>query len=229
MKKQNPLRLSLYCFVLTLFIFDALHAQVLESNKVMSKGQQSSLTIEIPGVSADYTESVYKEFIKDFKGKTKKDKKSNEWFSDDSKVASIANGAPVDIYSKIESVGNKSVVNMWIDLGTGYINSGTYPREYEEAGKLLAKFAQSVHVKQAEDELALVEKDMKKLDGEMKKLKKDNEDYHKEIEKCNEKIKEAEKNIVKNEEDQKNKQVNIGNQSDKVESAKTKVNNLKKN
>lgn len=225
---MNSLPLSLYYSVLALLWVFTSDAQIMESTKVMSKGQQSSLTIDIPDVSAEYTESVYKDFIKDFKGKTKKDKKSNEWFSDDSKVASIANGAPVDIYSKIESVGNKAVVNMWVDLGTGYINSSTYPREYEEAGKLLAKFAQLVRVRQAEDELALVEKDMKKLDADLKKLKKDNEDYHKEIERCNEKIKEAEKSIVKNEEDQKNKQVNIGTQSEKVESAKTKVNNLKK-
>lgn len=212
-----------------LFISGAAASQVMEASRVMSKGQQSSLTLEIPDVSADYAEEVYKDFIKDFKGKTKKDKKSNEWFSDDSKVASIANGAPIDIYAKIEPSGNKAVVNMWVDLGTGYINSGTYPTEYSEAGKLLEKFAETVKIRQAEDELDLVEKDMKKLDGDMKKLKKDNEDYHKEIEKSNQKIKDAENSILKNEEDQKNKQAAIEAQAEKVEAAKIKVNNLKKN
>ena len=215
-----------FCLVLFGFVSSA---QVMEDSKVMSKGQQTSLSIEIPEVSADYVDDVFKDFIMDFKGKTKKDKKLNEWFSDNAKVPTIANGAPIDIYSKIESVGSKSVVNMWIDLGTGYISSGTYPAEYQEAGKLLAKFATTVKVRQAEDELALVEKDLKKLDGDMKKLKKDNEDYHKEIERCNEKIKEAEKNIEKNEEEQKGKQMALENQASKVEDAKTKVENIKKN
>lgn len=202
--------------------------QVMESQKVMSKGQNNSLSIEIYDVPSDFVDDVYKDFIKEYKGKTKKDKKGKEWMSDDAKVTTIANGAPIDIYSKIESAGNKTVVNMWIDLGAGYINSGTYPREYTEAQKLLEKFAQSVRVRKAEDELALVEKDLKKLDSDMKKLIKDNEDYHKEIERCNEKIKEAEKAIIKNEEDQKNKQSSLQQQSYKVEEAKSKVNNLKR-
>ncbi|HNT22038.1 MAG TPA: hypothetical protein PKL70_16495, partial [Saprospiraceae bacterium] len=194
-------------------------AQVMESSKVMSKGQQTSLNLTIPDVSAEYVDDVYKEFIKTYKGKTKKDKKSNEWYSDDAQVASIANGAPIDIYARIESAGNQATVTLWIDLGTAYISSGTYPREYEEAGKLLEKFGQQVKISQAEDELAAVERDMKKLDADMKKLKKDNEDYHKEIERANEKIKEAEKNILKNEEDQKSKQTAIEDQAGKVEAA----------
>jgi len=220
---------SIYLLGFALLITHAGYTQVMEASKVMSKGQQSSLSLEIPEVSADYADEVYKDFIKDFKGKTKKDKKNNEWFSDDSRVPSIANGAPIDIYAQLESAGNKAVINMWVDLGTGYINSSTYPREYAEAGKLLEKFAAEVKIKQAEDELDMVEKDMKKLDGDMKKLKKDNEDYHKEIEKCKEKIKEAENGISKNEEDQKSKQVAIEGQTEKVEAAKIKVNNLKKN
>jgi hypothetical protein len=202
-------------------------AQVMESAKIMSKGQNTSLSIEIPDVAADFTEDVYKDFIKDWKGKNKKDKKANEWFSDDAKIASIANGAPIDIYSKIESAGNKSVINMWVNLGTGYVSSSTYPREYEESQKLLEKFALTVRIRKAEAELALVEKDYKKLDGDLKKLKKDNEDYHKEIDRCNEKIKEAEQNIIKNEEDQKNKEIAIESQGQKVEEAKTKLNRIK--
>ncbi len=212
---------------MVLILAGSAKAQVMETSKVMSKGQQTSLTLTIPDVSADYADEVYKEFIKAYKGKTKKDKKSNEWYSDDAQVASIANGAPIDIYTRIESAGNQATVNMWIDLGTAYISAGTYPREYEEAGKLLEKFGQQVKVSQAEDELAAVEKDLKKLDADMKKLKKDNEDYHKEIERANEKIKEAEKNILKNEEDQKSTQSAIEAQADKVGAAKEKVNKLK--
>ncbi|MEP7266264.1 MAG: hypothetical protein ABI844_01465 [Saprospiraceae bacterium] len=222
MKLTNTLIIA---FFLTMQISNA---QVMESQKVMSKGQNMSLSIEIPDVSADFTDDVFKDFIKDFKGKTKKDKKANEWFSDNAKVASIANGAPIDIYSKIESNGNKSVVNLWIDLGAGYVSSSTYPREYEEAQKLLEKFAQTVQVRKAEDELSIVEKDAKKLDGDMKKLLKDNDDYHKDIEKCNQKIKEAEQNIVKNEDDQRSKKAAIDSQSSKVEDARTKLNNVKK-
>jgi len=217
--------------LLSLIMVFALSAnsQVMEASKVMSKGQQSTLTLEIPDVSSDYAEEVYKDFIKDFKGKTKKDKKTNEWFSDDAKVGSIANGAPIDIYAKLESSGSKAIINMWVDLGSGYINSNTYPTEFTEAGKLLEKFSEMVKIRQAEDELALVEKDLKKLDADMKKLKKDNEDYHKEIEKSNQRIKDAENSILKNEEDQKNQQSAIEAQAGKVEEAKIKVNNLKKN
>ncbi len=225
--KQIGIRIFFFMFS-CICLFYSGYSQVMESQKVMSKGQNNSLSIEIYDIPAEYVDDVYKDFIKEYKGKIKKDKKGKEWMSDDAKVASIANGAPIDIYSKIESAGNKAVVNMWIDLGAGYISSGTYPREYTEAQKLLEKFAQSVRVRKAEDELAMVEKDMKKLDSDMKKLIKDNEDYHKEIERCNEKIKEAEKAIIKNEEDQKNKQSSLQQQAYKVEDAKSKVNNLKR-
>lgn len=226
MKNLNKIFIIIFLCVAFLRINSI--AQVMEAKNVMSKGEQSSLTIEIPGVSSEYTDDVYRDFTKDFKAKTKKDKKVNEWYSDDAKVASIANGAPIDIYTKIESAGNSSKVSMWVDLGTGYVNSNTYPREYEESGKLLAKFAQAVKVSQAEDDLESVEKEYKKTDGDLKKLKKDNDDYHKEIEKCKEKIKEAENDIVKNEEDQKNKKSLLDQQSMKVEDAKTKLNNIKK-
>lgn len=204
-------------------------AQVMEEKRVMSKGEQSSLTIEIPGVEASYTDDVYKDFIKDFKGKTKKDKKANEWSSEGAKVASIANGAPIGIYSKIEGSGNKSVVNMWIDLGTGYVNSSTYPAEYQEAQKLLNKFAQTVKVQQAQDELAALDKEMKKMDSDMKKLKRDNDDYHKEIEKCNQKIKDAQNSILKNEDDQKNKKMAIDQQAVKLDAAKDKLSKIQSN
>lgn len=220
---------TLILFFLIAIMTSYTRAQVMEASKVMSKGQQTSLTLEIPEVSADFAEEVYKDFIKDFKGKSKKDRKTNEWFSDDAKVATIANGAPIDIYATLESSGSKAVINMWVDLGSGYISSSTYPTEYMEAGKLLERFAETVKIRQAEDELDLVEKDLKKLDGDMKKLKKDNEDYHKEIEKANQKIKDSENAILKNEEDQKSKQSAIEAQAQKVEEAKIKVNNLKKN
>lgn len=220
---------SIFLPGILLFLACSGSSQIMEASKVMSKGQQSALSLEIPEVSADYAEEVYKDFIKEFKGKTKKDRKTNEWFSDDSRVPGIANGAPVDIYAQLESSGSKTVINMWVDLGSGYINSSTYPREYAEAGKLLEQFSHMVKIRQAEDELDMVEKDMKKLDGDLKKLKKDNEDYHKEIEKSNQKIKDAENAILKNEEDQKSKQAAIETQAQKVEEAKVKVNNLKKN
>lgn len=228
-KQMNRSNIKIICFAAIWVITYSLStSQVMEAQKTMSKGQNSSISIDIYDIAPSYTDDVYKDFIKEFKGKIKKDKKSNEWFSDDAKVAGIANGAPIDIYSKIEGSGNRSTVTMWVDLGAGYINSSTYPREYAEAQRLLEKFAQSVRVAKAEDELGLVEKDMKKLDSDMKKLKKDKEDYQQEIEKCKAKIKEAEAGIIKNEEDQRNKQISIEQQSIKVEDAKTKVNNLKR-
>ena len=226
MKKINTFYvLTLLC----LLTVTCSYAQVMEAKKIMSKGEQSSISLDLQGVSAEYADDVYKDFIKEYKGKIKKDKKANEWFSDDAKIASIANGAPIDIYSKIESSGNSAKINMWVDLGTGYINSSTYPKEYEEGQKLLNKFAQTVKVRQAEDDLAALEKEMKKLDGDMKKLKNNNDDYHKDIEKCNQKIKEAQDNIVKNEADQKNKKTMMDEQTTKIDYAKTKLDNIKRN
>lgn len=203
-------------------------AQVMESSKTMSKGAQSSISIEIPDVNPELTEDVFKDYFKNYRGKTKKDKKLNEWFSDDAKVPAIANGAPIDIYSKIEGAGSKTMVTMWVDLGQGFISSGTYPGEYAAATKLLTDFGKQVRISSAENDLAAMDKDAKKLDNDLKRLKRDNDDLHKEIDKCNDKIKQAQNDIVKNEDDQKAKQKAIVDQSSKMDQAKAKLADLKK-
>lgn len=201
-------------------------AQIEESEKTMSQGVYNSLTIELIQAKEKVVEKTWKKFVKDFKGKTKKDKKMDEWFTDDGKIVAIGGGNTVDVYSRISEAGDNVFMTVWFDLGGEYLNSASHPSKYTEGEKMLMKFAIEVAKEMTLIELDEQETVLKKMHKNLKKLENMKERYENEIVKAKEAIATAENNIELNIKEQENAQDQIKMQGEVIDEIKKKLNDL---
>ena len=210
-----------------LFFIGHTMAQVSESDKTMSQGSNNALQITIPSTDVKYVEKVWKDYSKDFDGKTKKDRKSDEWFTDDGELIAIGGANTVDVYAKAAASGDDVNFTAWFDLGGAYLSSGTHPDQYREAEKLLMRFALEVAIQKTQDKLDEEEKTFKKLEGTLRSLERDNDRYHKEIEDAKARIARAESDIQTNIKDQEKAKKEIEVQREVIEKVRTKLSELK--
>ncbi|MEL6941410.1 MAG: hypothetical protein AAFO82_01975 [Bacteroidota bacterium] len=193
-----------------------------EGMQLMSAGSNNALTMAIPGANKKKVEHVWKDFSKDFRSRTKKDRKSGLYFSDDATLRSISSNN-IDIYARFDEGGSGTVATVWFDLGGAYLASETHENAYEEAEELMSRFANAVGKSMAEDNVHDQEKILKGINKELDKLAKDKEHYEKKIEEAKALIAEMEANIKQNEKDQENKKIEIQKQEEVVDKAKDKV------
>ena len=120
-------------------------AVVKEGNNSMSLGSYNSLSVDLPGTETKEVEKAWDKFLDDYKGKTKKDKKTGEIFTDNAVIKPWGNNT-VDIYAKVTpsssgkgALGNK--LDVWFDLGGAYLGSSSHQDKYKYAEKMLQDFA----------------------------------------------------------------------------------------
>lgn len=193
-----------------------------EQLETMSMGTHNALRMAIQGADEKKVEQVWKQFSKDFKTRTQKDRKSGLYVSDDAKISSLSSNT-VDVYAQFERGGNGVLATMWFDLGGAYLSSETHNEAYDQGEQLMRDFANAVRKSMAEDNVKEQEKGLKVLNKDLEKLEKENDQYEKKIEEAKELIKEMEANIQQNGKDQTAKQQEIEAQEKVVEKAKTKV------
>ena len=104
---------------------------VREGDKLMSQGSKNALTLDMPKTTAKLAEKLWKDYAKQFKGDTKKDKKSEEWFTDNAMIASIGGANTIDMYAKFAESGDVTTMSLWVDLGGAYVGS----KDFKEIGR----------------------------------------------------------------------------------------------
>ncbi|MEM9549369.1 MAG: hypothetical protein AAGA77_25580 [Bacteroidota bacterium] len=199
-----------------------------ETEKSMSLGKQTAFEIDIDGADEDITQDVWKNFIKDY-GKGKRNKKAREYYSIGARVPLISGTNDVDIYIRFDERVNMTTATLWVDLGGGFANSNSYPKEAQGAQEFLTDFYLAVKKKAIEKEMKEQEKVLGKMEKEMRKLEKKNTGYHNDIEKAKEKIEQAEKNIEQNLQDQEDQRITIEQQKKVIEEIIQRLNNLGRN
>ena len=172
------------------------HAQIMESTKVMSQGDNNALTVKLPDTEVKVVEKEWESFIKGYKGKLRKIKKSSEIFADDAKLENISSNT-VDVYALVSERGEDTELAVWFDLGGAYLNSETHPEQYNHAKVMLNEFLGKVSKTYIANLLNEEEKKMKDLEGVLKDIEKSSANSVKDIEKYEEKIQEAKANIEK--------------------------------
>jgi DNA repair exonuclease SbcCD ATPase subunit len=204
----------------------AVHAQI-DVDPVtqnMSLGAQPAMQVVFSNVKAKLVENTWTDFVKDNYGsKSKWNRKAEEWMSDDARVPTLGLGNPVDLYAAIKESKDDVEFTLWVDLGGTFLSREGYRDQYDEAEKLLDRFATEIAKAQTREALAQEEKQLEKLESELKKLVNANERYHKEIEKAKEAIKKAESDIEQNDKDQKLAQQKIEDQKKAVDSVRKKL------
>lgn len=209
-----------------IFSIAATFAQVEEGAASMSKGSENAFSLELRSTNQKDVEKAWEKYIKGFKGKVKKDKKSGEIFSDDSRINDMSTNT-VDIYATVAPSGENTTLTVWFDLGGAFLNSSMHSDKVSIAKKMLNDFSMSVSTAQVEEQLKEQEKVLKGMEKDQKGLEKDKSNLENDIKKFEQKIAEAKEAITKNLEEQKNKKVEIESQKKVVSEIKTTLKKMK--
>lgn len=197
-------------------------AQNVESlEKTMSLGKQVCVYVEIEGGEKDRIKDLWEDYMKDY-GKTKRNKKAKEYYSEEARIPMISSSKNVSLYAKFEEGRNVASAYMWAMVDG----------EFVDDSQGLQNFAQDYYIIARKDvinkEIKEQEKLLKKLDKNMGKLIKKNNGYHKDIEKAEEKIRKSEENIEKNLNDQDELQAELVKQKEILEMIAEKLNKVGK-
>ena len=179
--------IGVFIFIL---IYSIVNAQTIqEAAKSMSKGLNNSYTIELPQTKKSEAEDVWKKFMKEYKAKTKWNKKTKEWFSDDAEIESMSENT-VDLYTTFVDHKDMTLMTVWYDLGGAYMSSKTHPKSYPAVEQMLTEYALSVSTGLAQALIDAKAKEVEEVEKEVKKLEKENKSLA-------EKIEDAKKSIAK--------------------------------
>lgn len=215
-----PMSIAL-TLVLTL---NKLTAQVVQEGlKPMSKGTNNCFYLELPSADNKLAADVWKDFVKDYKGKTKYNKKQKEYFTDNATIKDMSENT-VDIYARFDP----AQITVWYNLGGAYLSSAVHPDRYPAVGKMLAAYYLALSIELAKADVKQKEQELKTLRNDLKKLENENNDYNETIKKAKGAIAKAEKDIEANQQQQTAKQQAIKEKEAEVEEAKNNLNNLGK-
>ena len=205
-----------------------------EETKANSKGTFNALVMELPGTSSKEVGKAWSKFIKKYKGKTKYDRRGNEYMTEDATIKEMSDNT-VDIIAKVEERGQEgTVLTVWYNLGVSYLSSKDFSDRYPAGEKLLKDFAKSVSADMIEEELKAAEKLLKDYEGNLSKLEKEEKQRTKDIEtykntitKMEQSIVEAENDVKESKEGQGKAKVEIDDQKKVVDEIKQRLESVK--
>lgn len=199
--------------------------EVKEGERAMSQGNYNALSIVLGNADLKMAEDNWEKFLKGLKGKTKKDKKAKEFFSDNCMIPEMSSNT-IDIYSKLTQMGNDVELAVWYDLGGAYLSAERHEEAYAVAVKKLNEYSLNVSVAAIEANYEMEADVLKKMESDLSGLKKDQSNLEDEIAKCEKKIEEAKKKIEENGAAQNAKSGEIKTQMSKVKEIKVKLSGM---
>lgn len=202
-------------------------AAPVEGEKAMSIGLKPSFTVSIKDLKAKKAADLFEDFIKQYKGKTKYNKKMTEYFTDNAQIYYVAGAADVDVYTRVSEMGSSVDVSCFFIVNEVFVNSKNNADIAKNAMEFMRLYAVSAERYKVSEKLEDEQKNMKKIESELKRLVHENEGFHKNIEDYKAKIVKAEADIVTNQSAQDNANKSIVDQAKVVESVKVALDALK--
>lgn len=215
--------------IMIIFLAGSLNvsAQISENEKSMSMGVNNALVLEIPETKEKFVKKLWKKYLKQFDGKTKKVKKADEMLTSDARIVEIGGSTSVDLISRVSSTGEDVELIIWVNMdGDEFLSSYSHPDRYTEAEKMLMRFGLEVTREKIRIELKEEENRLKKYNKDHKRLIRNNANYHREITIAQEKIKKAEANIEQNEIEQETMRATIESQQELIEEVKKRLSEI---
>jgi hypothetical protein len=227
-KRINMKKLILSAIV-SLLCLSLLEAQaVKEAVFTMSQGEKNAFTISIPRIDSKVAATVWKDFMKAYKGKIRFDKKTSEWFTDNGKILEISNNT-VDVYAILQEKGRTATdIRVWFDLGGAYLSSKDHPDAAKSAIQMLQGFHLAIEQELAIQLLADEEKKYKAIETDLKQLEKDTESLTKVIEKAQAEIAAAEQKMQDNTQLKEQLNFDLDKQAKSIEATKKDLDKLKR-
>lgn len=220
---MKPIANTLSSLILVFLLQPFVHAQdVAEEVRGMNLGANNAVILTLPQYKQKMAEGVWKDYLKEFDGKTRRVKKSKESFTDDASIPFISSNT-VDLYSIVESNGAGSRVVLWTDLGGSFLNSDDHQEAYEGMMVFLEGYQKELNVEQIGLELKMEEDELKDMEKNLSKLQRQNEKFHREIEDWKQKIAENEDLIQTNVKDQDDMQGAIEDQKGEIRDVEVKL------
>ncbi|MEM9835078.1 MAG: hypothetical protein AAF828_01170 [Bacteroidota bacterium] len=214
---------NLLFLALLIFAGAKVQAQITSEMMSMSQGSHEALVLELPGADDKMVQKLWMDFTKkNYKAKTKRDRKSDEYRSLNIEIPGVSVGSMVDMYAKVNERGSGSELAVWIGSNDGWINPESLPDRYVEAEKMMMRFALDVSREQIRLQVIEEEKMLKELEKDLESLKRDKDKYLKAIEKAKQVIADSEAAIIDNEKSQEDKAKEIEDQRKVVEDTKKK-------
>lgn len=206
-------------------------AQITMSDEEMSQGMQPAFIVEVEVDDSKLVENVWKDMMKDYGGRMKRVKGgSGEQITTGADIAAINAGQPFEIYSKTEkSKGSTVQHKVWFKVADDFVDKYDNKDAYDEAVKVLEKFALDCKIAQTNGQLDDAEKKLRSLENDLDKLKRQNDGYHRDIENYEKKIEQAKDNIEKNEKQQVEVGDNIKLQKEILEEIQQRLKDLRNN
>ena len=226
--KKTPI-MKQFKLLLVLFVLPfCLQAQISEEARSMTKGMNNALVLELPDTEQRLVKKWWASYMKDYDARPKRVKGGDELLSTGADITAIGGSGGVDVYSRLDQIGAKTINIVWFDLGegNGYLSSNMDSGKYVEAEKFLMRFALFVTKEKIKLELIEEEKEMKQLSNELTKLEREKTSYEREIEQAKERIERAEANIVTNLENQDKAKGDIENQKEVIEDVKKRLSEM---
>ena len=213
--------------ILIAITFNQLSAQdIIEMMLPMSDGNKNALILTLPKTDAKEVEKTWLKFLKDYDGKTKKNKKTNEIFTDNAFIETMSKNT-VDIYTLVKSKNEGSELVVWFDLGGAYLSAATHPAQYQVAEEMLERYAKTISVTIAEETFKTEKAALEKEEEKLAKLDKSEADMKKSIAEYQAKIKELEAEIQKNDETREAQIKAVEAQREKTEAAEKALKAIK--
>lgn len=212
-------------FAFTLLFIPFSNGQVSEDDRAMSQGLYNAVIIDLPQTEVKFAEKCWKDYIKEFKGKTKKNRKADEFVTEECQINGLGESNYFTMYARADETGDDVEIKMWVQYeADDFLSSGTYPDRYAEAEKFMIRYGLYVAKEKTRLEMEEEEKRLKKMEQTLKKLERDNDRYHREIENARDRIAKAESSIEENIIQQDKAKQEIDDQKDAVKEVTKRYN-----
>ncbi len=204
-------------------------AQIIVSDDTisMSKGLNHGFTIDLPNTTPKDLEKDWIKHLKEYKGKkTKYNKKTKEYFTDNAKIKMMSSNT-VDIYTIIAPTRGGTKIMVCYDLGGAFLSTTMHPESAKVGKQILYDFAVKIKKEQAKQRIEERQDQLKDLENDMKKLEKDEDGIRKSIEDLKDKIAKLEQEVKDAKAKQAEKLKAIEDEKKAIEKAKKEMDNIR--
>ena len=204
--------------------------RITETTETMSDGMNNALIVTLEVNSKKLAENVWRNFMEDYGGKTKRAKGGDENLTT-VEIVGINGVKPISIYTRAQaSEEDARAVDfiVWFDLGEEYLGSA-WKTQYQEAEKLLLKYAHACKVEATNEELEEAGKKLRSMQNDLERLERQHSGYEKDIADAEKRIVQARENIAKNVQQRGDTMQKIDLQKQLLEEIERRLNDLKKN
>ncbi len=176
--------------------------EMLDTPVFMSKGVQTSLSINLPGVRKSVVNRVWNSYAQThFGSRPKYNRKMKTYVALQANAPALASG-PVDLVSRTSQIGEDVAFSLSVNTLAPFMSVAQVGRKGGNAPTVLEDFALEVRREKIRMQIEDEEKNLRQMEGTLRQLKNANLRYHKEIELAQQRILRAKENIQQNEKDQ---------------------------